>query len=168
MRRSKTHRWVPFEVRVLRFIIKLRVLTLVSRAVGNLIGVERIASSESGATQPLRFTFDEDFFLGDRRATREQVTGCHRRKLESIFLYHEIRKFIRKEGRKGNFFFSLDDWVFLVPGVSTIIANCPGQPTASDAPQAPSQTTPGFVPLSSLRQFRRNIPQSPALPLPGV
>ena len=99
MRRSKTHRWVPFEVRVLRFIIKLRVLKLVSRAVGNLIGVERIASSESGATQPLRFTFDEDFFLGDRRATREQVTGCHRRKLESIFLYHEIRKFIRKEGK---------------------------------------------------------------------
>ena len=52
MRRSKTHRWVPFEVRVLRFIIKLRVLKLVSRAVGNLIGVGRIASSEGSLWLP--------------------------------------------------------------------------------------------------------------------
>ena len=47
----------------------------------------------------------------------------------------------------------------------TIIAN---RPIASDAPQAPSQATLGFVPLPPPRQYRCNTPHSPILPLPGV
>ena len=47
----------------------------------------------------------------------------------------------------------------------TTIAN---RPIASDAPQAHSQTTLGFVPLPPPRQYRRNTPQSPVLHLPGV
>ena len=47
----------------------------------------------------------------------------------------------------------------------TIIAN---RPVASDAPQAPSQATLGFVPLPPPRQYRRNTPHSPILPSPGV
>ena len=42
------------------------------------------------------------------------------------------------------------------------------RPIASDAPQAPSQATLGFLPLPPPRQYRRNIPHSPFLPLPGV
>ena len=47
----------------------------------------------------------------------------------------------------------------------TIITN---RPIASDAPQAPSQATLGFVPLPPPRQYRCNTPHSPVLPLPGV
>ena len=47
----------------------------------------------------------------------------------------------------------------------TIIAN---RPVACDVPQAPSQATLGFVPLLPPRQYRRNTPHSPILPLPGA
>ena len=47
----------------------------------------------------------------------------------------------------------------------TIISN---RPIASDAPQAPSQATLGFVPLPPPRQYRCNTPHSPIFPLPGV
>ncbi len=47
----------------------------------------------------------------------------------------------------------------------TIIAN---RPIATDAPQAPSQATLGFVPLPPPRQYRRNTPHSSIVPLPGV
>ena len=43
-----------------------------------------------------------------------------------------------------------------------IIAN---RPIASDAPQAPSQATLGFVPLPPPRQYTLNTPHGPILPL---